>query len=460
MTERLRVLFQRKFVRDTVALQIGKAASAVIIFATSVLVARLLGPSTYGVWTLVQSFYSIWQTPNLTGLGPSTNTRLALAVGAKNETEILNQMGYYVRVAVMWGVFNTTAMALLGPPIAATLYESGARVGWLAVLYSLNLIPDALFNLSVIALQSKRLMRQVAALQMINTLVLAGCMVTALLINPILETIIASRLVYSSVTMLIALVVYLRARNEGLVVYPSLRSVFGHARTVPIRPYLRFGVANAIDKNLSNLFVQIPVQLVGILGGNIEAGYVGLVMRGINLPSTFTSAVLDNMQAVVPLAVGRGNYTGLQRNFKRALGILSLLAVGFYTVFAIGAVLLGPILIPLLYKEQWIPVIPLIPVVGIYGAINTVGGNFGPLYRALNLLRRAISVKLITLIVVVPVGIVLVAQQGALGGVWMVNLLFAVSVALTAIVTLPVLNRKAENAETRVADTAAVQGQL
>jgi O-antigen/teichoic acid export membrane protein len=407
----------------------------------------------------VQSFFSIWQTPNLTGLGPSTNTRLALAVGAKNNTEILDQMGYYVRVAVMWGVFNTTAMALLGPPIAATLYESGARVGWLAVLYSLNLIPDALYNLSVIALQSKRLMRQVAALQLINTLTLAGCMVTALLINPTLETIIGSRLVYSSATMLIALAFYLRWRYDGLVAYPSLRSVFGRARTVPIRPNLRFGVANAIDKNLSNLFVQIPVQLVGILGGNVEAGYIGLVMRGINLPSTFTSAVLDNMQAVVPLAVGRGIYAELQRNFKRALGILALLAVGFYTMFAIGAVLLGPVLIPLLYKEQWLPVIPLIPVIGIYGAINTVGGNFGPLYRALNLLRRAILVKIITFILVIPIGIVLVEQQAALGGVWMVNLLFALSVALTAVVTLPVLNRKAQNAEVHTTDAAAVPSQ-
>ncbi len=47
------------------------------------------------------------------------------------------------------------------------------------------------------------------------------------------------------------------------------------------RPYWRFGVANAIDKNIAQLFTQIPLQLVGIFAGARAVGYLSLAMSGI-----------------------------------------------------------------------------------------------------------------------------------------------------------------------------------
>jgi O-antigen/teichoic acid export membrane protein len=444
LRDRLQRLFRRKFVQDTLALQISKVGTSAISFVSSVLVLRLMGPAAFGVWTLAQSFFVIWQTPNLTGIGPSTSTRLAIAIGARNEVEILNNMAFYVKVAVAWGVLNTTVLALVGPSIAASAYESGAHIGVLAALLSLTLIPDALYNLVLISLQARRSMRVVAVLQNVNQLTLSSAYIAVLLISPAAESLVMGRLIYSVTTMLIALGVYRRLRTADGVKFPSMRAVLAHARTVPVRPYWRFGVANALDRNLAGLFMEIPTQLVGILTGSAQAGYLEASFKGMRLVSQLTSAIFENMQAVVPQAVGRGDYRGLWRNFRRVLAALTLGAVGFYLAFALAALLYAPLVVSLLYGDAYSPVAPLIPVMAVFGAVTMVGGIFGPLYRAMRLMRRAIVVKIITLFVVFLPGLWLVQQTGgALGGAWMVNLLYLISVALTAAVTLPELKQRA-----------------
>ncbi len=443
MKERIQRLFRRKFVQDTLALQVGKAITTAISILSSVLVIRLMEPSAFGVWALVQSFFVIWQTPNLTGVGPSTSTRLAIAIGARNDYEVLNNMAFYVKVSFAWTVLSTAAMAVFGPSIAAAAYEDGARIGVLALIYSLNLLPDAIYGLVIIALQARRSMRVVALLQNLNSLTLAVCYVGALLISPTAESLVIARLVYAAATMLMALAFYERLRERDTVAYPPMRAVIVRARGVPVRPYWRFGVANALDKNLTSLFMEVPMQIVGIVSGNTAAGYLEAILKGINIVYQLTTAVFENMQAVIPQAVGRGDYRGLWRNFRRALVVLMVGAVGFYTVFALGALLFGDKLISLVYGEQWLPVVPLMPVMAVYGAVATVGGVFGPLYRALRLMRQAIVVKIITLVGVFLPGVWLVQQAGALGGGWLVNILFGLSVLLTAAVTLPKLKQLA-----------------
>jgi O-antigen/teichoic acid export membrane protein len=219
---------------------------------------------------------------------------------------------------------------------------------------------------------------------------------------------------------------------------------------VSVRPYWRFGVANALDKNVGGLFMEIPTQLVGILSGNAQAGFLEAGFKGIMLVYQLTSAVFDNMQAVVPQAVGRGDYAGLWRNFRRVLAVLIVGAVGFYGVFAVAAYFYAPLVVTAIYGEEYSQVAPLIPVVAIYGAVVTIGGIFGPLYRALRLMRRAIVVKIITLLLVFLPGMWLVQQTGALGGAWMINILYIVSVALTALVCLPELRQRAASGEPEV----------
>lgn len=439
MTERIRAFLQRKFVRDTLTLQIGKIGTTGMTILSSVLVFRLLRPEAYGAWALTFSFFTIWQTFNLTGVNISTSTRLAMAVGAQDEPEILNLTAFYVQMSTAWAVISTLVLVLIGPTIAGLAYNGDSQIGVLSVWLSLTVLPDALYSLVIIAFQSQRAMRTLAVLQNINQFVLLIATLVTLLVNPTPEGMVASRLVYSFSTLVIALIFYQRMRQDFAIPYPHFGKILWGALRVSPRQYWRFGVLNAIDKNVANLYTEIPLQIVGIYGGKAAAGYLELAFKAMTLPSVFTSAIFDNLQAAVPQAVGRQDFARLQRNFTRVMLTLTLGAIGFYVVFA----LIVPLFVPLIYGLDSIPAVPVIQVLSVYGAVTMVGGIFGPLYRALDLMLPALFIKIAALIIVLLPGLVLFQQgSNALSGGWMVNGLLVISTLLTAAVTLPALQKK------------------
>lgn len=457
----IRQFFRRKFIRDTVALQIGKFGTTGMSALSSLLVVRLMGVETYGVWSLAQSFLTIWLTLNLTGVSISTSTRLAMAVGAKDESEMLNLAAFYVQVSALWAVTLTALIVLTGPLLSSLVYNGDTRIGILAAWLSLTTLPDALYNLVIISLQSQRSMQTLVVLTNLNQFVFLLCTVVALLVNPVPETLVIARLVYSTATMLLAMWFYNRKRQTYTIPYPTLLAIFSRARTVSPNAYWRFGFLNALDKNLSNLYTEIPLQIVGIFAGKAAAGFVEVGYKAITISSTFTSAVADNLEAVIPQAIGRRDYASLRRNLTRVVITLALAAIGFYTLFALAVPL-----IVLLFGPRWTPAVPVIVALAVYGAVTMVGGIFGPLYRALNLLPSAIVIKIISLVVIILPGLfwirnasslgnglslnhlptfagVQAQQAGALSGAWLVNGLYIVSVALTIAITLPVLKRRA-----------------
>ncbi|MBL8161921.1 MAG: hypothetical protein JNJ61_08045 [Anaerolineae bacterium] len=441
MIERLRTFLKRKFVRDTLALQAGKLGTTFMMLVASVLVVRLLRPEAYGTWALANSVLAVWQVLNLTGVALSTNTRLALAVGAGDEREILNLFAFYVKVMLAWAIFSVIGLSLLGPALSERLYGGEQLVGQLATGLALTILPDALYNLVLIGLQSQRSMRAYSVLQNANQFVLLACTFAALLLSPTPEGLLVSRLSYSVITMLMALAYYQRVCGAFTVRYPTPLLILTQVRAVPVGPYWRFGVMNALDKNVASLFTELPLQLVGILAGKSAVAYLELGYKAMTIPALLTSAVFDNLQAVVPQAIGRGEYARLWQDFRRLVVVMTAAAVIFYAAFALFA----PLFVPLIYGVEFIPAMTVIQVLAVYGAVTLVGGIFGPLYRALGLMLPALLVKVVTLILVLLIGLMVHRQTWtAVNGAWVVNTLYVMSVGLTIGVVLPALRRRAQ----------------
>ena len=467
MISRVRQLLRRKFIQDTLVLQVGKFSLILLSLISSVLVWRLLGPERAGIFALGESLMGVWQSLDLSGVGTSTSVSLAIAIGAKDQGAILDLMAFYVKLSFLINVLLTVLIALLGTQITALFYSGDTRIVTIAVILSVGSIADAGYGMVVISLRSRRSMRSFALLQNANQLVLTTCVITAVLIHPQPESIALGRLAYSYLTLLLATIVYQRTRTQGQAHYPTLRAIFARAITVSPRPYWRFGVANAIDKNINSLFIALPLQLVGSLAGARAVGYLDLALSGMTQAGTLTSAVLDNMQAIVPQAVGRRDYTGLWRNFRRVLVVMTFVSLVLYGLLA----LVAPFAIPPVLGSRWIPAIPPLVILTLYGAFTTVGGNFGPLYRSFNLMRQTIFVKLLTLALVVPISFVWMHAQfaahpqplqpffglapllgnaqsgswGAVAGAWMIDAIYLLSIGLTAAVTLPELRRRARS---------------
>lgn len=455
---RARQLLGSKFVQDTLILQIGKIAVTLLSAVSTIVVTRLMGPESYGFYRQSDNFYNLWRTLDLTGVSTSTSTRLGIAVGERNRDELLNLMAFYVQISMATTLTLALLLGILGP-VAAQLLQGDSGIGVLAALLALTGPGDAFYNLVTLTFQSRRAFRTLALLQNINQFVLTASMIAAVLLSPTAAGLIVARLFYSYSTMLLALIVYARERSaQSQPAFPPMLAVLKRAARMSPRPYWRFGVANALDKNASNLYTTLPILLVGSIGGSAAVGYLSLALTGIAQASVLTSAVFDNMQAVVPQLVGRRDYARLWRNFLRVLGVLVLGGVGFYGVMA----LLAPVVIPPLFGAEWLPAIPVLLALCIYGAVTTFGGIFGPLYRAFGMMKAAFGIKLIALALALPVGVALLnsaarlqipfwgwshydsaATAVAVSGAWTINLLFIISVGLTMTVMLPALRRRA-----------------
>lgn len=454
-------LFRRKFVQDTIVLQLSKIGVTLLGMAAWIIVPVRLGPYNYGLFALAQSFLGIWLTLDLTGLNVGIPTLLSAAVGARDEHKAVDLLAVYVKVSTLWALFTLAVLLLFGPALAALLYQEPAppaavhalaypllaglhttgnpQVGALAALLALTQLFDPIYTMFLSAFRSRRSMRQMAVMQNVNQLVLTICLVTAAFLSPTAEGQVVGRIVYAIATLLVIAIVYQRTRADGPIAYPPLGAILRRALTVSYRPYWRYGLSTALDKNIANLYTQVPLQLVGILAGPVATSYIQLGLRGIQKTSFFTSAIYENMQAVVPQAVGRRDYTRLWHNFLRVLGVLTLGGLVFYAL----VIVLAPLLLVPIFGEEWAPILPLLPVFAIYGLTTTVGSVFGPLYRALNLMRAALLTKIAALVIMLPLGYWLVEQAGALGGIWMINGLFVISIVLTMLFALPALHRQA-----------------
>lgn len=439
MIERIRGLFRKKFVRDTLILQVSKITMAVLSLTSFVVTVRLMGFENYGVWKLTLAFFGLWLTLDLTGVGMSTATHLAMAVGKRDENAALDWMAFFVKMNMAWALLTIVVMFAFGPTMAAALYDGDPHIGELVRWFSFTLLADPLYTLVLLSLQTRRMMRHLAITQNVNQIILFSLIVGAMVIQPSPEAMVIARLIYSYASMLMVFVVYARLREQGEMPFPPLRAIFRRAVSVPVRPYWRSGFLMALDKNVGNLYPQAVMTLVGMVSGETAVGYLGTGYDLISRSNTFMSAALDNMQAVVPQAVGRGDFVGLRRNFGRVL--LGLFAMSAFVYVSVAV--FAPLAVPLLFGADAAAAVPVVIVLTLYGAVTTMGGIFGPLYRAFDQVGAALAVKLVTAAIMLPTGIALINQFGALGGAWTINGLFALSVVLTAAVTLPALQKRA-----------------
>lgn len=473
MVAALRDLLRRKFVRDTLTLQLGRLLVVGLGMIAWVFVPVRLGPASYGIFGLTLSFLNVWRTLNLSGLAVSIDTLLPAAVGARNADEILDLLAIFIKVTLTWSLFSLLVLALIGPALAQALYRESilpqpahaldfallagfvtvgnAQVGAYASWLALILFFDPLFLLAQSCFRARRAMRQAAFLIIFNQLVLTTLQVAAALLWPTAAAQVAARVLYAVIALVAGLALYMRLRSDDELLWPAPLAVLRRCPGVSLRGYWRFGLANALDKNLSVLFLHLPVQLVGVLAGPAAAGYIHFGLRLIDRSSVLTHAVQDNMQAVVPQAVGRGDYVRLWHNFKRVL--LALLAGGLLVYAAL--LLVAPLLLVPVFGEKWEPVLGLVPALAVFGLATTLGGIFGPLYRALNLVMRMVWMRVLLLLALLPPGAWLISTQGAVGGVWLINALFFISIGLTAALTLPTLRQRI-HAEQRAGSESAV----
>jgi len=443
----LRRLLAIKFVRDTLALQTGTLISVVVGVASSIILVRGLGGYQYGLYSLMLTMYGLLMTLNLTGLGPSATTQISEAVAAGDRDETARVMAFFIQMSLGVAVIATALTLPFAPGVAARSYDE-ASIGVLMQIYIFTLFFTPVHNLALTMLKSVRSMQAYTVFNNLTAVIDAALILAAILIDGTARGVVIVRLVSAIVGAILSLGVYARLQRRFSETLPTLGEVARAVRTTSPRPYWRFGFQLALDKNISQLYTLLPLQMLGMWATPQAAGYLRMALSALERPALFFSGILINMSVQVPADFGRREYARLRANFVRVLKWIVPLSVAVFGTFS----LVAPLLVPLVYGEEYRPAVPAIIVLGVYGTVTGIGGIFGPLYRSLRIMRSILAVKVISLLVVALPSIALVRAWDAVGGAWSINLYYAVSIALTIFVTWPRVTRLAE------AQATAVQG--
>ena len=108
-------------------LQVGSLGLTAISFVASVLLARFLGPSLYGAYTLVMSAGTTIGLLRRLGQDYAATTQLAEGHGTGNRRKVRDALVFYVFMSVATSVVVLPPAILLAPWLAATVLRAAKR---------------------------------------------------------------------------------------------------------------------------------------------------------------------------------------------------------------------------------------------------------------------------------------------------------------------------------------------
>ena len=150
------------------------------------------------------------------------------------------------------------------------------------------------------------------------------------------------------------------------------------------------GVVTSIERVL-------PGMLIGFGLGTTALGYYNIVMRLLEQAISVLVEPLSNVSFPV-FAKAQADMAAVRTQLKGAVYLAALIACPAFA----GGIVAAPTLVPVLYGDQWLPVIPLAQIAFLTGIALTISGiNFALLYGIGypgRVLRIIIMTTLLTLI--------------------------------------------------------------
>lgn len=394
---------------------LGNMAQAVI----GILLARLLQPEFFGIYSLAFGLAGLLGI--LLGAGSQEAITAVVgrtyALGDKQETR--EALAFYLKlILILAGI--SLAAAFFAPWIAQKFYDNPQIGLYAAIIVGAVAFSNLFFVISSVGLQvagdipkltklmvGDQLTRYLASL----ALVFAGFGVFGAVFGHLLGAVgvfFASLFIWDD----------LRKKHT---IFPSAKELFLSIGSVSIKKYLKFTAWVAGDRNLANLYGILPVIFLGMFVGTAEVTFFKLAFGFVNLVLTMLGPVSVLLNVEFPKMHATG--ANMRRSFIKVSLYSMLLSMGL----AVVAVVLAPVVFKYLYGESFLPSVKYVWGLVVYGALFGIGVGLGPMWRALNKVHVSILINSITLGVGIPLGLYMMSRFGSWGAVFMVTIWYTAS---------------------------------
>ena len=365
----------RRVVKNSGLISSSNIIAAGISFVQGILAARMLGDNAYGVTLVVISFAT--NVNNLLSFRMYEvvvrHFNAAIAGGKKDEASAIAKGIGLTEI----GTSIIAFLVLLAlAPWGARVFAKDASLAPLFTFYGLTLLSNLIYETSRGILQAHRRFGQLAAVNLIQTLLTFLLIAGAFFLSVGgMKLVLAAYLAGKTLQGILIILLAVRALNQNLPGW----------QRVPLRTYrgwrALFGFA--VNTNLNGtvtLIVRDSIPLyIALLIGTAEVSYFKIALSFTTLLMMPIEPFIWPTYAEITQTIARNQYEATRRLLRR----VSL--IGAAWVFAAGGfiIALGWWFIPLLYSAEYAPAYPaaVILIIG-YGFANIFGWN-RPLLLAL-----------------------------------------------------------------------------
>ena len=401
---------------DVGALTVGQYLAAGLGLLTTIVAARLLGPSGYGRAALILAYPAL-----LLSLGSfkaiTVSTRYLAGfrrTGRREEFRAICKIAYGIDVAAFLGVFLT--VLLTGGWVAEYVYASPDLYG-LMVLYAASFPFLAFRGNSYAVLTAFEEFRMLSMLYVLGggmTLVLVtGFLALGYGVRGMIAGMALSHVMIGLITLAVATALMIR-RDIGAWWSGSLTSIRSLRKEL-----VSFFGWNYLMTTLSGMLAQVPVMFLGRMRGAEEAGFFRLAMSVTNIAGYPQSAA---GRVVYPWLSGRWAETKDRESIRVSVirwTVRGGLPLGVAILLLVPAL---PFVVPLVFGEEYQPMVPGAQVLLLGGAAGALFFWLVPYHYATG--RVAFWTKRFAVYTALALGFGLVSVQW--WGFWGIAIVFGV----------------------------------
>ena len=272
MSDRLTGLGRSKFVRDTLAAQTTGVVQALTYLATSVLIARGLGPTETGRWSAALEIALLVTFVFSAGLETAALSRYAEAVGRSDERGKLQVLAGVLKLGAMLAVGVAAVVAVFGPHFADSYYGDRA-VGEAAAWLGLTAAIEVFRTLAVTALTGARRWAAYARFDIAANLVRVGLVALAVLGFGSVASLVVAALVHAVISASLGLFAYGRTRRDGgALAPPALREVIAAAPGASIAGFFGLTWMLAVNKTVHRTVTRLGTVIIPGLAVLVAGG--------------------------------------------------------------------------------------------------------------------------------------------------------------------------------------------
>ncbi|OGN02015.1 MAG: hypothetical protein A2651_01285 [Candidatus Yanofskybacteria bacterium RIFCSPHIGHO2_01_FULL_42_12] len=413
-------LKQHLFIRNVATLQAGSFAGNIIQAGIGIIIARLLQPELFGVYSLAIGMASMTSLILGMGIQEAVSSLLGRAYAKGDGTEVENILGFMLKITFFAALVVVAVSAFL-PTIADRLYGDSLIGIYAAIVVVAAILSSFLFTLTYSSFQVTGRVKSLAALLLSDQSLRYALSLSFVLLGFGVLGAIGGQLAGAVIIFIACSVFFIKfAQSEPL--FPGLGRLVHIAKTVDIKKYFGFTFWVALDRNMGNVYMALPVILTGIYVTSSEVSFFKLAFGYTNLALSLLGPISILLNVEFP-KIQIQDRELLYRNFKK----ISLYSLALSAVLSFGVAIVSPVVFRILYGESYLPSIKYIFGLIAYGSLFGIGVGLGPMWRAINKVKVSIIINSLILAGGVPLGLWLIKNYGLWGSVVMVTIWFSVS---------------------------------